>query len=70
MLGFCQETVIVDAVPGDTFLLCSDGLHGYLADEEIAPLIAASAMKTSRISFTCQAFEICRTRHGTAWREP
>ncbi|HEX4621642.1 MAG TPA: cyclic nucleotide-binding domain-containing protein, partial [Myxococcaceae bacterium] len=35
------DTLIVDALPGDTFILCSDGLHGYLADEEVAPMVAA-----------------------------
>ncbi len=36
------DTLIVDLLPADVFLLCSDGLHGYLADEEIAPLVASS----------------------------
>lgn len=35
------DTLLVDLVPGDVFLLCSDGLHGYLQDEEVAPLAAA-----------------------------
>ena len=35
------DTLIVDLVPGDMYVLCSDGLHGYLADEELAPLAAA-----------------------------
>lgn len=35
------DTLIVDMVPGDTYILCSDGLHGYLADDEVAPLVAA-----------------------------
>jgi serine/threonine protein phosphatase PrpC len=39
------DTLIVDLVPGDTFILCSDGLHGYLEDEEVAPLAAAATPK-------------------------
>lgn len=39
------DTLIVDIVPGDTFILCSDGLHGYLQDDEVAPLAAAVAAK-------------------------
>jgi serine/threonine protein phosphatase PrpC len=34
------DTLIVDLVPGDTFILCSDGLHGYLEDEEMLPLVS------------------------------
>ncbi|WP_373047911.1 Stp1/IreP family PP2C-type Ser/Thr phosphatase [Vulgatibacter sp.] len=34
------DTLLTDVVPGDVFLLCSDGLHGYLADDE-GPRIAA-----------------------------
>jgi serine/threonine protein phosphatase PrpC len=33
------DTLVVDLLPSDVFLLCSDGLHGYLADGEIAPLV-------------------------------
>ena len=39
------DTLIVDVLPGDTFLLCSDGLHGYLQDDEVAPMVAASPAK-------------------------
>ena len=36
------DTLIVDLVPGDTFLLCTDGLHGYLNDDEFAPLVSST----------------------------
>jgi protein phosphatase len=35
------DTKIVDVRAGDTFLLCSDGLHGELDDDEIAALLRA-----------------------------
>jgi serine/threonine protein phosphatase PrpC len=35
------DTLVVDLLPEDVFLLCSDGLHGYLEDEEIPPLVAS-----------------------------
>jgi len=40
-----QETLEIDgirdqALPGDLFLLCSDGLHGVLSEPEIAALLA------------------------------
>ena len=33
------DTRIVDVRPGDAFLLCSDGLHGELDDDEIAAIL-------------------------------
>jgi serine/threonine protein phosphatase PrpC len=33
------DTIHVDAAPGDRFLLCSDGLHGYLRDGELDGII-------------------------------
>jgi serine/threonine protein phosphatase PrpC len=32
------DTVVTDVLPGDLFLLCTDGLHGYLADDELPRL--------------------------------
>ncbi len=32
------DTLVADVLPGDLFVLCSDGLHGYLADEEVSQL--------------------------------
>jgi serine/threonine protein phosphatase PrpC len=34
------DTKIVELEAGDKYLLCSDGLHGYLRTDEIAPLAA------------------------------
>ena len=33
------DTRMVPLVPGSRFLLCSDGLHGYLHDADIAPIV-------------------------------
>ncbi|MFW6066729.1 MAG: PP2C family protein-serine/threonine phosphatase [Myxococcota bacterium] len=32
------DTQVIESKPGDCYLLCSDGLHGYLRAEEIAPI--------------------------------
>lgn len=37
------DTLLVDVMPGDLFMLCSDGLHGYLTDEEVPGLLAGTA---------------------------
>jgi len=34
------DTRFLEVAPGDSFLLCSDGLHGYLEEDEIAPVVA------------------------------
>jgi serine/threonine protein phosphatase PrpC len=37
------DTLLVDLVPGDMFILCSDGLHGYLEDDEVVPLVKSAS---------------------------
>lgn len=39
------DTLVVDVLPGDTFILCSDGLHGYLGDDELTSLVSGTAGK-------------------------
>jgi protein phosphatase len=34
------DTRLVGLKTGDRFLLCSDGLHGYLREKEVAPIVA------------------------------
>jgi len=51
------DTLIVELLPNDTFLLCSDGLHGYLQDEEVAPLVAAVPLKDLPKKFVSLANE-------------
>ena len=40
------DTGLVKLHSGDKFLLCSDGLHGYLRDSDIAPIMALGAQAT------------------------
>jgi len=39
------DTCEIDARPGDSFLLCSDGLHGHLQDPEIVPIVEAGPIE-------------------------
>jgi protein phosphatase len=34
------DTFVCSTTPGDAFLLCSDGLHGYLKPDEIPEVLA------------------------------
>jgi serine/threonine protein phosphatase PrpC len=53
------DTRLILAQPGDRFLLCSDGLHSYLADDEIAALRAGSPRDA-----VGRAIEIANQRGG------
>ena len=37
------DTLAMDLLPGDLLMLCSDGLHGYMTDEETPVLLGAAA---------------------------
>ena len=39
------DTLLIDLLPGDLFMLCSDGLHGYLREEEPSLLLGAAPAK-------------------------
>jgi PPM family protein phosphatase len=39
------DTLVTDLLAGDLFVLCSDGLHGYLADDELPQLFAQERAK-------------------------
>src|SRR5437588_2640860 len=39
------DTLVTDLLPGDLYLLCSDGLHGYLQEDELPQLLAQEREK-------------------------
>ena len=39
------DTLVTDVLPGDLFLLCSDGLRGYIEDDELPQLLAQERAK-------------------------
>jgi len=38
------DSLVVDLLPGDAFLLCSDGLYGYFEEDELAARFASAAV--------------------------
>ena len=49
------DTTRVQIAPGDRFMLCTDGLHGYLQDKEIAPLLSLEPMQDAARQFIALA---------------
>lgn len=45
------DTFVVPLQPGDRYLLCSDGLHGYLETQEIAPIVVGATLEESCKNF-------------------
>jgi protein phosphatase len=45
------DTIECDILPRDRFMLCSDGLHCYLVDEEVSPMLAAGNLELVAKSF-------------------
>jgi protein phosphatase len=43
------DTRIVDLRPGDAFLLCSDGLHGEISDDQIAAILKDPGLPTTTV---------------------
>ena len=54
------DTYVVPVQPGDRYLLCSDGLHGYFEMQEIAPILTGGDL-----SQACEKFvELANQRGG------
>jgi len=53
------DTGVWEAAVGDSYLLCSDGLHGYLRLEEIAPILAEGGSFSTR-----RLIELANARGG------
>jgi serine/threonine protein phosphatase PrpC len=51
------DTLVFEILPGDAFLLCSDGLHGYFPDDEIAARLATAPSATLAADLVSQANE-------------
>ena len=54
------DTLITDLLPGDLYLLCSDGLHGYLSEEELPILLG----QEPREKLADQLVELANARGG------
>lgn len=53
------DTSFLEIETGDTYLICSDGLHGYLRSEEIAPIVSTGPSSAVR-----QFIDLANARGG------
>ncbi|TAK24324.1 MAG: serine/threonine-protein phosphatase [Myxococcaceae bacterium] len=54
------DTRVVETIPGDRFLLCSDGLHGYVEEpDEILPILSLPVEQVTQ-----RLIDIANTRGG------
>lgn len=54
------DTLATDVVPGDLLVLCTDGLHGYLAEHELASLFS----REPRATLSQRLVELANERGG------
>jgi PPM family protein phosphatase len=70
------DTLVLDTLPGDRYLLCTDGLHGYLHDDEISrflsegealpeTLIALANERGGKDNITAVVVELSQERTAT-----
>ena len=60
--GMSVDTLEMDVSPGDRLILCSDGVHGVLNDEEIAALSSTDGRSLDEV---CRALiDEANTRGG------
>ena len=64
------DTLTVEALPGDLFLICSDGLSSMLEDDEIAELVSSVQAGTRGGGGSARTRGECSRRRGQHHRRP
>src|SRR5207253_4225364 len=65
------DTLVTDVLPGDLFILCSDGLHGYLRSEEHTSELQSRGHLVCRLLLekkTATHFDLCSSTRFTITR--